>query len=194
MHGGARGTGMSWDPHSGMVSGTYSNFDQAMNSWSDFSGSIDVTSEQKSWHEALVLMPILGQELKNREFWSFQEQHFKQMAELMSLATQHAIIKLVDQKKGMRVKIRTIIPYPEDQEKIAAAYARSQQVSSVYLPFAERLALHESRVEGMLEAPKVEFVPEVTTVNWFEVVDESAPEVVVIENPQPVRKKRKKER
>jgi len=148
------GSGMTWSPGQTFMNRSLSNFESALSSWSDFSSSTEGRSEHSSWGEALVLRPILGKELASREFWSYQEQHFKQAAALMNLATQHAVIKLLNQP-SMRVKIMTIVPYAEDQEKNAQAHDRSQEKhTDFYLPFQERLALQEARIQGMLEAPK----------------------------------------
>ncbi|MCH7754261.1 hypothetical protein IH970_03930, partial [candidate division KSB1 bacterium] len=75
-------------------------------------GRAHTTGHVTSGHEALILRPILGKELASEEFWSHTEQHFRQMQKLISLATQWAVIKLVDDdNKSHPVKIQTLMPW-----------------------------------------------------------------------------------
>lgn len=121
------------------LSKSVGEYESAVDSWNEFSGSSYSESDVSSSHEALLMRPILGKEIASEEFWTYQEKQFQQAAKLMSLETQHALVK-VQNHPSMLVKIKTVVPYPKHLEKIAAAFEVSKKVApDVYLTYDERL-------------------------------------------------------
>jgi len=146
--------GMVMDPDQGMLSGpmvttlteSVVELENAAESWSSFSGSSTSSGSVSSWHEALMLIPILGKELASQEFWNHDEQRFRQAAKIIGLANQHAIIKPLN-NKSIVVRIKTILPYPEDLEKILAAFDLSaRHHPEIYQPYKKRLELWQSNM------------------------------------------------
>jgi len=133
-------------------------YESAIDSWNEAYGSQTSESDISSTHETLVLRPVLGQEIASEEFWTYQEQQFRQAAKLMNLDTQYAIVK-VKNSPSMMVKIKTLTPYPADQEKIVEAYQVSKSNSKdVYLTYSERVELwkkNQDRLKSGVEAEEM---------------------------------------
>jgi len=118
-----------------------SYLESAVDSWGKATAKAHTTGHVTSGHEALILPPVLGKELADEKLWTPDEQHFKQLQKLISLATKWAVIKLVDDdNKSHPVKIQTLMPWLYDKEKLETAFARSKEKQpNLYLPYDKRL-------------------------------------------------------
>lgn len=140
---------MGADSEALRLSKSVGEYESALESWNEASGSQSGESDISSSHETLVMRPVLGKEVASEEFWTHDEQQFRQAVKLMSLETQHAIVKLQNQP-SMMVKIRTIVPYPAGKEQVEKIYAISKSSShEVYLTYNERMSLWRENQERL---------------------------------------------
>ena len=155
--------GQAIDPeHPGLLGPTVTqltesvvDLESAVDSWGKASGESHTTGQVSSGHETLLLRPVLGKELADEKLWTHDEQRFKQLQKLIGLATQYAVIKLVDDdNKSHHVKIQTLMPWLYDQEKLKAMFERSQaKQPNLYMSYDKRLLAWQNNTMR-LDPPK----------------------------------------
>ena len=81
--------------------------------------------------EVPILIPVLGKEISSRQFYSLDEQRYKNIVQLKKQPTRHAIIKVLEDP-SQRVKVKTVKPFPKNKERQAEIEKISYQHQSRY--------------------------------------------------------------
>ena len=129
-----------------------------MDTTSQFQNTINSWNRGDSYQETEVpmIIPELDKELKSREFWSLEEQRYKKTVGLVRQPVQHAMLILPGLVK--HVKIQTLLPYPENPEKISAVKSASyKHQARYYLPQEVRqreVDERQRKLEAIVEPQK----------------------------------------
>jgi len=129
-----------------------------MDTRSQFQNTIDSWNRGDSYQETEVpmIIPELDKELKSREFWGLEEQRYKKTVGLVRQPVQHAVLVLPGLVK--HVKIQTLLPYPENPEKISAVKSASyKHQARYYLPQEVRqreVDERQRKLEAIVEPQK----------------------------------------
>ena len=129
-----------------------------MDTRSQFQDTLDSWNRSDSYQETEVpmIIPELDKELKNREFRGLEEQRYKTTVGMVRQPVQHAMLILPGMVK--HVKIQTLLPYPENPEKIAKVKSASyKHQARYYLPQEVRqleVDERQKKLEAIVEPQK----------------------------------------
>lgn len=116
------------------------------------------------------MRPVLGKELASEEFWRPEDQRHRQARLFIGLENQWAVVLLAQPRRSAIVKIKTIIPYtedepqqvkmltvpnwPSDEQKLIKAYIKSQKSNRYYLSKAnthKAIEVRQKQIEQPLQ-------------------------------------------
>jgi hypothetical protein len=134
------------------ISQASGDFTSAVSSWQKVSGFSDFDAESVSKATVPVFIPELGLEKASQEFYDLHQQFYKKAVGLVTQANQHAVIKMQGQKTK-RVKIATLLPYPQVKDRIKRVEELSaKHQNQCYLPLKKREELLEARQKQIEKA------------------------------------------
>jgi len=145
-------------------------YEMALDSWQESTSHQDINTDVSSWQETLLMRPVLGKELASEEFWRPEEQRHRQARLFIGLENQWAVVLLAQPRRSAIVKIKTIIPYtedepqqvkmltvpnwPRDEQKLIKAYIKSQKSNRYYLSKADTQKATEVRQKQIEQPPQ----------------------------------------
>lgn len=114
----------------------------------------DFASSTEAESQSTRPVPVFEEELSSREYYSLDQQRYKNQARLKLQPRQHAIFKL-DEQPTKVVRLETVTEYRNDKRKLEALEERVLAAQSqYYLREVEIRALIEARQQAIEDEPE----------------------------------------
>lgn len=121
------------------------------------------TSEAESQieTEAPILIPVMGKEITQRQFWNLEEQRYKKAVKLKGQSVQYAFVKVLGDPP-QQVKIRTVNPFLNNKEKQEAVERISYQHQRQYYLLVEEIKTRQEARAQWVEKEEENILPKPT--------------------------------
>lgn len=118
-------------------------------------GSSQSDSETRSWSKVPMLVPVMDEVVSSRQFYSLDEERYKNIVKLKNQPTQFAYIKVLE-KPPVPVKINTVVEFIRDEEKLKKLHELAYNKHKQYYLSAEEIEVEfeatEEKINKLLES------------------------------------------